>query len=112
MTEWTKRKNRRRTFAVRFGVFIAVLFGVIGQHVIESMDPGALEIVFDFSGFGPAKLIVALGLSVFVYWKLDGKGDLVGKIKNSTTVNRALTLGLSSGWLVGDIVGKFAEVLT
>lgn len=112
MTEWTKRRNRRRTFTVRFGVFIAVFFGVIGQHVVESMDPKALEIAFDFSGVAsPAKIVAAFLFSAYVYWKLDGKGDLVGKIKNMTTVSRALALGFMAGWSVGDVIGKLAEVL-
>lgn len=103
--------DRRRTFAVRIGVFITVFVGVIGQHIVESMDPGELEIVFRVGVFSWSKLAFALGFSVYGYWKLDGKGDLVGKIKSRTAVTRALGLGLTTGYFIGDLIGKAAEVL-
>lgn len=111
MTEYQRRQKRRREFSVRFGVYLAVLVGVIGQSVVSSVDPATLDIELALDGWEWSKLIVGAGLAAMLYWRLDGQGDLAGKTKNTRNVIRALVLGFAAGWAVVDSLGLVANVV-
>lgn len=102
MTPYTERKNRRRRFAVKFGVYFAVLAGVIAQWAVVSFDPKELELDLRMSAWSFARLPVALIVAVIIYQAVDGKGDLEGKVKNW---KRALVLGFTSGFTLTGLTG-------
>ena len=103
MTEYTRRRDRRRTFAVKIGVYVAIVFGVVAQSAVQRFDAKVLSIDLDFTGWSVPRIILALVLATGIYWRLDGKGgELSGKIKN---VGRVLTLGFTSGFTLMGVVG-------
>ena len=106
MTPYTVRRDRRRTFLLKVGVYLAIVVGLIAQAVVKSVEPETLTIEVDLSGWSILRVGVALFFALVVYWNLDGKhGEMNGKIRKASTVWRALTLGFTSGYTLMSIAG-------
>ncbi len=103
MTRYDDRILRRKTFAVKFGVYMAIVAGVISQNVVTRFDPQSLILDLDITGLSVTRFAVALICATAIYWRLDGKGgELSGKVKN---VTRVLTLGFTSGFTLAGLAG-------
>ena len=103
MISRTERRQRRRLFLVKVGVYFAILAGVVAQSAIRRFDAKALTIDLDFGVLSVTRIVVALIVATMVYWRLDGSsGEMVGK---SANVGRVLTLGFTSGYTLMGIAG-------
>jgi hypothetical protein len=103
MTAYEARILRRKTFAVKVGVYVAIVAGVISQNLISRFDPELLVLDIDITGLTAARVAVALVCATAIYWRLDGKGgELSGKIKN---IGRILMLGFTSGFTLMGLAG-------
>jgi hypothetical protein len=102
MTEYTKRRRARQIFAVRVGVYIAIVAGVVAQWAITRFDPKELTLDLRLSAWSISRLFVAMIVAAVVYRSIDGGGDLEGKVKN---VGRIVTLGFTSGFTLSGVTG-------
>ncbi len=96
------RRKRLKELLVKFGVYAAIVAGVVTQNAVQRFDPRALLIELDVSLLNAGQISAALMMAVGIYWKLDGKGELSGKTKN---VSRVLTLGFTAGFTLMGIMG-------
>jgi len=103
MTPYEKRRDKRRRFVVKTGVYFAILAGVISQSVVQRFDPKALTVDLSVGVLSATRFVVALVVATAIYWRLDGRGgELDGKMRN---VGRVLTLGFTSGYTLMGIAG-------
>lgn len=102
MTEYTKRRRARQVFAVRVGVYIAIVAGVVAQWAITRFDPKELTLDMRVSALTLSRMFVAMVIAAVIYRSIDGGGDLEGKIKN---VGRIVTLGFTSGFTLSGVTG-------
>lgn len=103
MTPYAQRRDKRKAFAVKTGVYIAILLGVLSQSVVQRFDARALTIDLEIGAWSVTRFVLALVVATAIYWRLDGKGgELAGKVKN---VGRVLTLGFTSGYTLMGIAG-------
>lgn len=95
-----ERKRKRRIFLVRFGVYIALLVGVLGsQTIILSQD---LSVAFK-----PVELGKFVGVAIMagmLYNKMEGKGELGGKVDNA---GRLIRNALYHGFFWMTIIGAW-----
>jgi hypothetical protein len=93
-------RQKRRAFAVQFGVYLALLVGVIGSQAVEMHNnlSAALK---------PIELSQVAGSAIVagaLYNKMEGKGDINGKSKN---VGRMLRNAIYHGFFWMTVIGAW-----
>ena len=101
-TSFTRRRQRQRDFAVRVGVYFAILAGVMAQWAVTRFDAKELTMDLRLDGFSVGRVVVALIVATLIYRQIDGRGDLTGKAQHA---DRALTLGFTAGFTLMGVVG-------
>jgi len=114
MTPYEKRRDKRRIFLVRFGVYLVILAGVLFQAGVVGIDFKRLTIEFvDFSTWGLMTVVVAAIGAAFVYREINkSRKDEIAedvvkrKMKHLGTVLwYAFTAGVSVVAIVEKVLG-------
>ncbi len=95
------KRLRRQKFMVEFGVYVAIAVGVIGSQAINlSKETLAATLApIELAQVGGALIVAGA-----VYNKMEGAGELSGKIKN---VGRLLRMAIYHGFFWMTIIGAW-----
>ena len=98
MTPHEQKLHRRQVFAVDIGVYIALVFGVIGSQAIEMSD----NLMATFNKLELGQVLGATIIAGVVYNRMEVEGELEGKVKH---LGRLLRNAFYHGFFWMTIVG-------
>ena len=102
MTPYTRRKEKRRMFLVKVGVYFAYLSGVIVQYGFKRLDFQTLTLDYDFEGMNFVRLGLAVGIATYMYIRYRKEGELDRKVKY---VGSILGVAFAKGFTIMGLAG-------
>lgn len=95
-----ERRTKRRGFMVRSGVYFALAVGVLASQAVTLAD----DLTASFEAVELGQMFGSMFVAGALYSKLEGKGDMEGKKKNTM---RMLRNALYHGFFWMSIIGSW-----